>query len=164
MDLLFVISDYDHAIRNPYGGIAYFFRFFHRWFMLLFGPILVIYILHLLSNRQLREGLERIDYAEFAILLVFTVYGISDTWNLDIWGTYLKDFGVSVKYSDYNSQIFLPTTPIHVLLVYAWVILSLIGGGHLRKALANIYLQFPRRGLSPKVIHPPLPNYTNPTS
>jgi len=164
MDLLFALTGFDHATLEP-DGIAYTIRLFHKWVLLAWGPVFVIYVLHLLSNQKLREGLERIDYIEFVILSLFTIYGISYTWNLGVWGTYVKDFGIPDNISDYTLHIVIPDSPIHTLLVYAWIIISLLGGGVLRKALANIYLQFSRMGLfpTPKKKHEPLtPESTSP--
>ncbi|MFQ6126592.1 MAG: (Fe-S)-binding protein [Candidatus Heimdallarchaeota archaeon] len=163
MDLLFAITKFDHAILEP-GGIAYPFRIFHRWALLVFGLVLVAYILQLLFNHQLREGLERIDYAEFVLLLIFTIYGMSYSWNLGLWGTYVKDFGVPENISDYTFHIVIPDSPSHALLGYGWLLLSLLGGGLLRKALANVLLQLSRVGLFPTPKEKPKPFKIEPTS
>ncbi len=143
MDLLFALMGFDHAVLEP-EGIAYVFRYFHKWSMFLFLPIFILYIAHLGSNKKLREGLERFDWIEYVILLVFVIYGISYSWDIGIWGTYVKDFGAPENISDYTLHIVIQDSPTHTLLGYIWLIFSLAGGGLLRKALANLYLQLSR--------------------
>jgi len=148
MDLLFALTGFDHAVLEP-AGLAYPFRFFHKWAMLAFIPVFGLYYLLLVFNQQLREGLERIDFVDFAILLAFVIYGVSYSWGLGLWGTYVRDFGVPENISDYTFHIVIPDSPIHALLFYVWVIVSLFGGGVLRKALANIILQISRLDVFP---------------
>ena len=148
MDLLFALTGFDHAVLEPLG-LAYPFRFFHKWTMLAFIPVFGLYYLLLVFNQQLREGLERIDFVDFAILLAFVIYGVSYSWGLGLWGTYVRDFGVPENISDYTFHIVIPDSPIHALLFYVWVIVSLFGGGVLRKALANIILQISRLDVFP---------------